>query len=130
MYYLSLVQVQYKIKTGSFSVYCKDWWPYRFGGTNLMSIQEWFGCRVFANTDGVARAVVDNLFGTSLQANDVVYTRDDEWGKAVVELNSNAQIIAKWDSGEVYAFTYEYGEGRVFYHGGQFSTLPTHEGSS
>ena len=112
-----------------FSVYCKDWWPYRFGGTNLTSIQEWFGCRVFANTGGVARAVVDNPFGTSLQANDVVCTRDNMWGKAVVELNSNAQVIARWDSGEVYAFTYEYGEGRVFYHGGQLTYASQKESS-
>jgi len=113
-----------------FSVYCKDWWPYRMGGMNLGSIQDWFGCRFFANTGGVARAVVNNPVGTSLHANDVVYTRDTSGGKAVVELNSNAQVIARWDSGEVYAFTYEYGEGRVFYHGGEFSTLPTLEGSS
>lgn len=112
-----------------FSVYCKDWWPYRFGGTNLTSIQEWFGCKVFANTGGVARAVVDNPFGTSLQANDVVCTRDNMWGKAVVELNSNAQVIARWDSGEVYAFTYEYGEGRVFYHGGQITYASQKESS-
>ncbi len=112
-----------------FSVYCKDWWPYRFGGTNLTSIQEWFGCKVFANTGGVARAVVDNPFGTSLQANDVVCTRDNMWGKAVVELNSNAQVIARWDSGEVYAFTYEYGEGRVFYHGGQLTYASQKESS-
>ncbi|GEM_PF-1411733 len=105
-----------------FSVYCRDWWPYRFGGTNLMSIQDWFGGREFVNTGGVARAVVNNPVGTSLQVKDVVYTRDNSGGKSIVELNSNAQVIAKWDSGEAYAFTYEYGEGRVFYHGGQIST--------
>jgi len=110
-----------------FSVYCKDWWPYRLGGTNLMSIQDWFGCRVYVNTGGVARVVVNNPVGTSLQVNDVVYNWDRYDRKAVVELNSNAQVIARWDSGEVYAFIYEYGEGRVFYHGGQFSTLPTND---
>jgi hypothetical protein len=104
-----------------FSVYCRDWWPYRFGGTNLMSIQDWFGGRFYVNTGGVARAVVNNPFGTSLQANDVVYIRDDYGAKSIVELNSNAQVIARWDSGEAYAFTYEYGEGRVFYHGGEIA---------
>jgi hypothetical protein len=113
-----------------FSVYCRDWWPYRFGGTDLTSIQDWFGGRVFANTGGVARVVVNNPFGTSLQVNDVVYNLDKYDRKAVVELNSNAQVIVRWDSGEAYAFTYEYGEGRVFYHGGQFLTLPTHNESS
>jgi hypothetical protein len=113
-----------------FSVYCRDWWPYRFGGTNLASIQEWFGGRFYANAGGVVRAVVNNPVGTSLHANDVVHTRDDPWGKSIVELNSNAQVIARWDSGEVYAFTHEYGEGRVFYHGGQSSTLSTQNESS
>jgi hypothetical protein len=104
-----------------FSVYCRDWWPYRFGGTNLMSIQEWFGSRLFVNTGGVVRAVVDNPFGTSLQANDVVHIRDNSGGKSIVELDSNAQVVARWDSGEAYAFAHEYGEGRVFYHGGQIT---------
>lgn len=112
-----------------FSVYCRDWWPYRFGGTNLMSIQDWFGGRFYVNTGGVARVVVNNPLGTSLQANDVVYTRDDSGAKSIVELNSNAQVIARWDSGEVYAFIHEYGEGRVFYHGGEFSTVPADESS-
>jgi hypothetical protein len=112
-----------------FSVYCRDWWPYRFGGTNLMSIQEWFGGRFYVNTGGVVRAVVDNPVGTSLHANNVVHIRDNSGGKSIVELNSNAQVIARWDSGEAYAFTYEYGEGRVFYHGGQV-TYPSQKESS
>jgi hypothetical protein len=112
-----------------FSVYCKDWWPYRFGGTNLASIQEWFGGRHFVNTGGVVTTVVDNPFGTSLHANDVIHIRDTSGGKSIVELSSNAQVIARWDSGEAYAFTYEYEKGRVFYHGGQL-TYPSQKESS
>jgi len=102
------------------SVYCRDWWPGTLGGTNLTSIQEWFGASTFADAGGVARVVVNNPVGTSLQVNDLVYDTNRNDRKSVIGLNNGAQIIAQWESGKVYSFTYEYGAGRVFYHGGQF----------
>ena len=42
-----------------FAVYCKDRWPYRFGGTDLSSFQDWFGARSFANTNGNAKLIID-----------------------------------------------------------------------
>lgn len=99
-----------------FEVYCKDRWPYRFGGTDLSSFQDWFGARAFVNTNGNAKLVVDNPFGTQLGNNDTVYSGGVS-EKAVTALNDSAQVIALWESGPVFAFTHEYDEGRVYYQG-------------
>jgi hypothetical protein len=99
-----------------FAVYCKDRWPYRFGGTDLSSFQDWFGARSFANTNGNAKLIVDNPFGTQLGNNEIVYSGGGS-EKAVTMLNGNTRIIALWDSGHVFAFTHEYNEGRVYYQG-------------
>jgi len=99
-----------------FAVYCKDRWPYRFGGTDLSSFQDWFGAQSFLNTYGNAKLVIENAFGTQLANNEVVYTGEGS-EKAVTTLNEKAQVIALWESGSVFAFTHEYDEGRVYYQG-------------
>jgi hypothetical protein len=99
-----------------FAVYCKDRWPYRFGGTDLSSFQDWFGAQAFANTNGNAKLVVDNPFGTQLGNNEIVYSGGGS-EKAVTMLNDSTRIIALWDSGHVFAFTHECDEGRVYYQG-------------
>lgn len=99
-----------------FSVYCKDRWPYRLGGTNLSSFQDWFGAQIFVNTNGNATLIVDKPFSTQLRKNEIVYS----WigsEKAVTMLSDNTQIIALWDSGLVFAFTHEYNKGRGYYQG-------------
>jgi hypothetical protein len=99
-----------------FEVYCKDRWPYRFGGTDLSSFQDWFGARTFANTKGNAKLAVENPFGTQLASNEIVYSGSGS-EKAVTALNENAQAIALWESGLVFAFIHEFNEGRVYYQG-------------
>ena len=97
-----------------FAAYCKDRWPYLVGGTNLSSFQDWFGAQAFLNTCGDARLVVDNPFGTELGVNEIVYTGFGS-EKAIGMLSEDSQVIAFWESGSVFAFTHEYGEGRVYY---------------
>lgn len=99
-----------------FEVYCKDRWPYRFGGTDLSSFYNWFGARSFVNTNGNAKLVVENPFGTQLANNETVYSGGGS-EKAVTSLNENAQVIALWESGHVFAFIHEFNEGRVYYQG-------------
>jgi len=101
-----------------FVVSCKDMWAYRFGGTNLSLIQDWFGCRSYVNTGGYANVVVDNPFGTALLTGDtLLFTESHSWA-AVTSLNNNTRVIAEWVSGPVFAFTHEYGQGRVYYQAG------------
>jgi hypothetical protein len=106
-----------------FSVYCKDPWPGDLGGADLTSIQEWFGSSVFVNVPGNARLTVDKPFGTDLAYDDVVYMGITSAEKAVTSLNSNAQTIALWEGSSTcaFAFTYEYGKGRLYY---QAETVP------
>lgn len=99
-----------------FSAYCKDRWPYLVGGTDLSSYQDWFGAQGFANTNGNANLVVDKPFGTELSNGETVFSGTGS-AKAVHTLNEDAQVIAFWESGPVFAFTHEYNEGRVYYQG-------------
>jgi hypothetical protein len=97
-----------------FSAYCKDRWPYLVGGTDLSSFQDWFGAQTFLNTCGDATLVVDNPFGTELRIDETVYTGFGS-EKAISMLSHDSQVVAFWQSGSVFAFTHEYGDGRVYY---------------
>ena len=99
-----------------FSAYCKDRWPYLVGGADLSSFQDWFGAQAFLNTNGNATLIVNNPFDTELRINETVYSGLGS-EKAVRMLSEDSQVIAFWDSGSVFAFTHEYGEGRVYYQG-------------
>ncbi len=100
-----------------FSVYCKDWWPYRFGGIDLSPLMDWFGSSKFANTGGSAHVFVDHPFGTELGTEDVLISGVGGSCYSVVRssLGSDSRVVALWDDGLVFAFTHEYGKGRVYY---------------
>ncbi len=98
-----------------FATYCRDMWPYVTGGTNLTGLSDWFGSSQFANSGGSANLVVDKPFGINLENGTTVYHIDAYGCYALADLNSDATVIARWADGLVYAFTYEYGQGRVFY---------------
>jgi len=83
-------------------------------GESLESVEEWFGASTYFNTGGSARVAFDNPFGTSLFTSDILMT--GIYGNAAIKsLDNDAEAIAFWDSGEVFAFTHEYGAGRVYY---------------
>jgi hypothetical protein len=98
-----------------FATYCKDMWPYISGGTNLTGLSDWFGSSQFVNSGGTASLVVDKPFGTDLAGNNTIYHIDAYGCYALTAMNSDAKVLARWDDGSVYSFTYEYGKGRVFY---------------
>jgi hypothetical protein len=109
-----------------FSVYCKDMWPYSLGGMDLTSLQDWFGCRYYVNTGGTARVTVNKPFGTTI-LNGTTLVASQGYSNAAVSTPSNStQVIALWDAmsplmpdlpppENIFAFTHEYGEGRVYY---------------
>ncbi len=105
-----------------FTVYCKDWWPLRSSGAEfdgmrfgLGPIQEWFGTRYYGNTGGPATMTTDNPFGTALLSGDLVLYANSYSCAAVMSPNNDTQVLARWDSGSIFAFTHEYCEGRVYY---------------
>jgi hypothetical protein len=83
-------------------------------GTDLTSIQEWFGCSNYVNSGGTASPAFDNPFGTSLATKDILFTGTPSHA-GVTSLNDDSQPIAFWSTGAVFAFTHEYGDGRVYY---------------
>jgi hypothetical protein len=100
------------------TVHCKSlsiwasYLDYSSGGN--ISIQEWFGCGGYANAGGTASPAFDYPFETSLSMNDIIFTGVPSHA-GVNSLNGNATVIAFWSSGEVFAFTYESGAGRIYY---------------
>jgi hypothetical protein len=97
-----------------FICYSKDLWPYRCGGDNLKSIQEWFGAGWYFNSGGDAKASIDNPFDTDLKKGDIVKRGASYSSASVSELQPNAEIIAEWENGEIFSFRYE-NLGRVYY---------------
>ncbi len=78
------------------------------------SMQEWFGCSGYVNTGGSASPAFDYPFETSLSVNDILFSGVPTHA-GVNSLNENATAIAFWSSGDIFAFTYEYGDGRIYY---------------
>jgi hypothetical protein len=110
-----------------FSTYCKTLWPYRVGGTNLNALKDWFGSARFMNTGGNAYLFVDNPFGMSLLNQSLVYYIKGSGCSALTQMSSDSKIIGKWAGGAVYAFTHEYGNGRMYYQAEiDWSTILTH----
>ena len=102
---------------------CKDFWPYRFGGSDLSSIQDWFGASCYVNTGGYANVTVDNPFGLSLMNGDTLAEGIGYSAAAVAWLSNDSQTMAEWGTGETFAFTHQYGAGRVYYQA-WYDTIP------
>lgn len=98
-----------------FATYCKDLWPYVSGGENLSSMEDWLGSARFVNSGGTANLVVDKPFGLPLQNQSQIYRIDAYGCYGLTSMGNYTQIIARWAGGAVYAFTHEYGKGRVYY---------------
>jgi len=105
-----------------FAEYSKDWWT----TTDLSLIQDWFGARRYINTEGYANVIVDNPFGTSLLAGDNLVAGTGPHMAAVTDLLNGAQIMAKWGTGYVFSFTYQYGLGKVYYQAALEAIMPIH----
>jgi hypothetical protein len=83
-------------------------------GNSLSYIEEWFGCSDYINSGGTAMPTFDNPFGISLSKNDIIATGTFGWA-GVTSLHGDSQPIAYWSTGIAFAFTHEYGDGRVYY---------------
>ena len=101
-----------------FSVYCKDRWPYRFGGMNLTSFKDWFGASSYVNTGGSANVTFNDPFGTGISTSELLFSTESHSAAAVTGLEDDAKVVAIWNSSWgplVFAFTHKFGEGRVYY---------------
>jgi len=105
-----------------FSVYCKDRWPYRAGqwpdgpgGTDLTKLKDWFGYWTYINVGGSAHVCNDNPFGTSILASDSLFSTEFFSAASVHGSINDTNVVAKYDHDAVFAFTHEFGYGRVYW---------------
>ena len=83
--------------------------------TDLSSIEEWFGSNNYINAGGSVTPAFDNPLGTALQKNEVLFNSARPTYAGVTSTVVGTEAIAFWSSGATFAFTYEYGAGRVYY---------------
>jgi hypothetical protein len=83
--------------------------------TDLSSIEGWFGSSNYINAGGSVAPAFDNPLGTSLKKSDVLFNSARPTYAGVTSLVADTEAIAFWSSGAVFAFTKEYGAGRVYY---------------
>jgi hypothetical protein len=96
--------------------YCKDWWTYALPLDNASElVNEWLGSNYYINTGGLARVTVDSPLNTSLAYNSVLFDSPGWSNAAVSGLHDGCNVVATWDSGLAFAYTYSYGSGRVYY---------------
>jgi len=137
-----------------FSAYCKDFWPCNVDGTNLTSIQDWFGYSSYTNYFGDAYPVTNNPLGTTLQKETEIFwcSSTSASPATVYGTQPQTQVIAQYvpdtrygfqfgipgtglnmppihsppapfpgenfpTSNPPFAFTHEYGAGRVYWQG-------------
>ena len=91
------------------NVYCKNWWP------GNSALPEWLGGGFYVNAGGTATVTVNNPFSTALLAGDTLLHTEGFSCAAVSSPVNNGQVVALWSSGSVFAFTSEFGQGRVYY---------------
>lgn len=100
-----------------FRCYCKDWWTYLCPTDDAsVNMREYFGCDGnYVNTGGYANVTVDNPFNSPLLTGDTLIEGAGSSNAAILDPHEGSQTIATWERGCAFAYTYEYGLGRVYY---------------
>lgn len=87
------------------------------GFKNIEYISEWFGAGGYENIGGKASLVQQNPFNTRLPKDTVLNSVDGRSNARIIMggINKKTKVIARWQSGDIYAFTHNYKDGRVYY---------------
>jgi hypothetical protein len=103
-----------------FRCYCKDWWTYCCPTDNAsLGMDQYFGCDGnYVNTGGYAYVTVNHPFGTALLNGDPVIDAPGQSNAGINNPYEGSQVIAEWEQGYAFAYTFEYGQGRVYYQAG------------
>jgi len=85
-------------------------------GMDLSAVEPWFGASCYVNTGGTAYVAVANPLGTSLNQGDPLYADSIHYSYAgITGMSADSQVLALWNDGNTFAFTHEYGQGRVYW---------------
>ena len=100
-----------------FRCWCKDWWTYGCptdsASQNLKEIFGW-DCG-YVNTGGCAVVTVNHPFDLPLLVGDTLVEGAGDSSAALRDLAEGARIVAAWEQGYTFAYSYEHGQGRVYY---------------
>lgn len=98
--------------------------------SKLSSNSDWLGASSVGYTGSgeSAHISVNNPFGTSLKTRDILKQQgpSESGAQSVSGLDDDANVLAEYSSGSTYAYSYEYGDGRIYY---QADTNPSDAGS-
>jgi hypothetical protein len=84
-------------------------------GEDLSAVEPWFGASCYVNTGGTAYVAVANPLGTSLNLGDPLFSGSGYSYAGITGMSADSQVVALWDDGNTFAFTHEYGQGRVYW---------------
>jgi hypothetical protein len=94
-------------------------------GQDLRGVEPWFGASYYVNTGGNAYVAVANPLGTSLNLDDPLFASSDYSYAGITRMSADSQVVALWDDGYTFAFTHEYGQGRVYWQNSQQNETPS-----
>jgi hypothetical protein len=84
-------------------------------GENLSAVEPWFGASSYVNTGETAYVAVANPLFTSLNLGDPLFAGDGYSYAGITGMSNDSQVVALWDDGNTFAFTHEYGQGRLYW---------------
>jgi hypothetical protein len=84
-------------------------------GQDLSSVADWFGASYYVNTAANAYVAVANPLGTSLSLGEELYSVPGSGKGAITDMSADSQVLALYTDGNTFAFTHEYGQGRVYW---------------
>jgi len=96
----------------------------QYNSQDLSSIASWFGASHYINAGGAAYVSVANPVGTSLNVGDRLATGMGDGCAGITSMSADSQVLATWQGGGTFAFTHQYGQGRVYYQVMQTADLP------
>jgi hypothetical protein len=84
-------------------------------GQDLSSVADWFGASYFINTGGNAYVSAQNPLGTSLTSGEQLLAGVGDSNIGMQSMSAGSQVLATWSDGSTFAFTNEFGRGRVYW---------------
>jgi len=86
-----------------------------YTGTDLSSIQEWFGAQTYVNTGGYATAAIDHPGRSSFTIGNTVGFFPGDSAAGASNPSSDTVVWATWNAGGIFSFVHMYGKGQVYF---------------